>query len=91
LARDFAEVEGFSSRVAPAKQTGHGDNDEARLDEKFAAVEPVDGIAFQGGIGEKAMKEKCRRSEIDAEVERLPKMAAQPKTKIGKTTTKASR
>ena len=75
-------MKGFPSRITPAKQADRRDQDKAEFHEDLAAVEPVDGSAFQGGFGEKAVEEKSGRSEINAEMERLPKMAAQPKAKI---------
>lgn len=73
----------LSARVAPAEQTDDRDQGAAKLNKKLAAVEPVDGITLQGGVGEKTMKEKSGGGEIDAEVKRLPEMAAQPKTQVG--------
>lgn len=72
----------LSARVAPAEQTDDRDQDAAKLHKELAAVEPVDGITFQGGVGEKTMKEKSHGGEIDAEMKRLPQMPAQPETKV---------
>ncbi len=69
--------------MAPAEQAGHDDQHKTALNKDLAAVEPVDGIALQRRIGEEAMEEESRGGEIDAEMERLPKMAAQPEPKIG--------
>ena len=78
----FAEEGSFSSRVAPADEADYHDQGEAELDKNLAAIEPINWGALQRGIGEKAMKEKSGRREINAEMKRLPKMAAQPKAKI---------
>ena len=82
LARELAQMGGFLARVAPAKGADHRDQHKAELDEDLAAVEPVDWVTFQCGVGEETVKEKSRRGEINSEVERLPKMAAQPEPKI---------
>ena len=72
----------FSAGMAPAKKADHRDQQKAELDEELAAVEPVDRIALQGRVGEKTMKEQSGGAEIDAEMERLPQVAAQLKTKV---------
>lgn len=82
MPRNFAEAEGLSSRIAPAKQADHSDQHKTRFDKDLPAVEPVDGVALQCRIGEEAMKEKSGSREIDAEMKRLPKVAAQPKAKV---------
>src|SRR5213082_179276 len=68
--------------MTPAQQADHCNQHEAGLDEELAAVEPVDGITLQGGVCEKTMKEKSGGGEIDAEMERLPHVAAQLETQI---------
>ena len=65
---------GFLARVTPADKADHGDQHKAGLNEKLAAVEPVDRVTLQRGIREKAMEEESRRCEIDAEMEGLPQM-----------------
>src|SRR5262245_31836494 len=72
----------FFARVAPAKQADHRDQYEAEFDKDLAAIEPVDGVTLQGGIGKQAVKENSSSSEIDAEMERLPQMAAEPQPQI---------
>jgi len=78
----LAEVGYLSARVAPAEKAHGRDEEEAAFNKELAAVEPVDGITFQGGVGEKTMKEKSHGGGIDAEMKRLPQMPAQPETKV---------
>jgi len=80
---DLAGVEGLFAGVAQAQQADSGDDEETRLDEEFAAVEPVDGGVFQVGIGEEAVPEECSGSEINGEVEGLPKMAVETEAHVG--------
>ena len=54
--------------MAPAEEADRNNQDEAAFNKELAAVEPVDGITFQRGVCEKAMKEKSGRCEIDAEM-----------------------
>jgi hypothetical protein len=83
LAGDGTESKGFSPRITPAEKADRRDEDEAAFNKELAAVEPVDGITLQRGVGEKAMKEKSGGCEIDAEMEGLPQVAAQSKTQVG--------
>ena len=69
--------------MAEAQKADDGDDEQTGFDEEFAAVEPIYGDIFQAGIGEQAMPEKSGGSEINGEVERLPKMAAEAKAHIG--------
>src|SRR5690348_2872809 len=71
------------ARMPPPEERQDGDEDEAALDEELAAVEPVDGIAFERRLGEETMKEKRGCREVDAEVERLPETAAHAQAKVG--------
>lgn len=82
-------MSGFSAGVAPPEQADSRDDDKAGFDKEFASVKPVDGIAFQGGIGEETVKKERGRSEVDAEMKRFPKVAAQAKTQIGSNNNKA--
>src|SRR6266480_37995 len=82
LPGNLTEAEGLLARVAPAEEADYDDQDYAELDEQLAAIEPVHSVVFQACVGEEAVKEKSGGSEIDAEVERLPQVAAQPKTQI---------
>ena|SRR5438067_6866327 len=68
--------------MTPAQQADHRDQYNAGLDEELAAVKPVDRIALQRGVCEKTMKEKSGGSEVDAEMKRLPQVAAQLETQI---------
>ncbi len=79
MAGNLTEAKGFLARVTPAEEADRRNQDEADLDENFAAVEPVDWVALQARRSEKAMEEQSRGSEIDAEVEGLPKPASQTK------------
>src|SRR5216684_8166178 len=45
-------VESFFAGIAQAQPARGGDEEQARLDAEFAAIEPVYGGIFQGGIGE---------------------------------------
>ena len=83
MARNLAEVKSFPARVAPAQKADRRYQNKAEFHEDLAAVEPVDGSALQGGFSKEAVEENSGSSEINAEVEGLPKRAAQPKTKIG--------
>ena len=74
---------GFSPGMAPAEQRGYEDDEGAGFDEKFAAVEPVDGGAFQVGGGEERVPEEGDGTEIDGEVESFPSAAAELNSKIG--------
>ena len=56
------------------KQADSCNDEEARLDEEFAAIGPSERGIFQGGISEEAVPKEG--GEINEEVERLPKMAA---------------
>src|SRR5262252_661580 len=69
--------------MTPAQKADRRDQDKAEFHEDLAAVEPVDGSALQGGFREQAVEEESGRSDVNAEVESLPKMAAQPKTSVG--------
>jgi len=66
----------FFSGVAGTEEDGHEDDRGAGFDEEFAAVEPVDGGAFQVGIGEEGVPEESDCTEIDCEVESFPGAAA---------------
>jgi len=76
-------MEGFIAGVAEAEEADGGDEQEAESDEEFAAVGPIDGSVFQGGISEEAVPEQCGGGEIDREVEGLPEMAAETDAHIG--------
>src|ERR1700730_7107213 len=69
--------------MAQVQQADGGDEGEARFDEEFAAIGPIDGGIFQSGIGEQAVPEKRGGCEINREVEGLPKMAAQTDSRVG--------
>ena len=79
----LAGAEGFFAGVAQAEEADRGDQEDAGLDKEFAAVEPVDGSVFQVGIGEEAVPEERGGSEINGEMEGLPKMAAKTKAHVG--------
>ena len=68
--------------VAQTEQANGGDKEQARLDEEFAAVEPVHRGIFQAGIGEKAVPEEGGGREINRKVEGLPEMAAETDTQV---------
>jgi len=74
---------GFFAGIAQAQQADAGDEQQAGFDEKFAAIEPIHGSVFQTGIGEQAVPEKSGGSEINGEVERFPKMAAETEAHVG--------
>ena len=68
--------------MAPSNKADHQDESEAKLDEKLTSVEPIDRGTLQSRIGKEAMEKQSGGREINAEMERLPQMAAQPKTQI---------
>jgi hypothetical protein len=78
----MAWVEGFLARMSQAQEADGGNKEQARFDKKFAAVEPSYGRVFQVGIGEEAMPEERGGCEINREVKRLPKAAAEAETEI---------
>jgi len=80
---DLADAESFFASVAQAKQADGSDEEQARFDEEFAAIEPIHAGIFQAGIGEKAVPEKGGGCEIDREVEGLPKMAPETDAQVG--------
>lgn len=58
-------------------------NDSANFNENFAAVEPVDGMMLEVGVGEEGVPEEGDGPEIDGEVERFPEAAAELNAEIG--------
>jgi len=67
---------GFFLGVAGAEEGGCQDYDSAGFYEEFAAVEPLDGGAFQVGVGEERVVEEGGSGEVDGEVEGFPGAAA---------------
>src|ERR1700687_3868788 len=53
LLSNLTGVESFFAGMAQAQPAGGRDEEQARFDEEFAAIEPVYGGIFQGGVGEK--------------------------------------
>ncbi len=78
-----AGVEGFFAGMAQAQQADGGDEEQAGFDKKLAAIEPLYGGIFQGGIGEQAVPEKRGGGEINGEVEGLPQAAAETDAHVG--------
>lgn len=74
---------GFFLGVAGAEEAGYEDDGGAGFDEEFAAVEPVDGGAFQVGIGEEGVVEEGGGGEVDGEVEGFPRAAAELDAEVG--------
>ena len=83
MAGGSAQIGSFSAGMAPAEEADRRDQQQAEFNKQFAAVEPVDGIILQARGGEQAVEEQSRGGEIDAEMERFPKVAAEAKTEIG--------
>jgi general secretion pathway protein G len=79
---ELAQLRGFSARVAPAEKAEGRDQDKAQLDEKLAAVEPVDRVTLQAGSREQTMEEQGGGGEVDGEMKGFPKAAAQSKAPI---------
>lgn len=69
--------------VAPAENDRYGDDRGADFDENFAAVEPVDAMMLEVGVGEERVPEEGHGAEIDREVESFPKAAAELDARIG--------
>jgi hypothetical protein len=78
----LANPANLRARVAGAEEDGYQDDEGAGFDEEFAAVEPVDGGAFQVRIGEEGVPEEGGGAEVDGEVERFPDAAAQLNAKV---------
>jgi len=72
---DLEDAESFFASVAQAEQADGSDEEQARFDEEFAAIEPIHAGIFQAGIREQAVPEKGGGREINGEVEGLPKTA----------------
>src|SRR5713226_5222156 len=73
----------LADRVAPTEHAGQSDDQQADLDEKFSAIEPVNGRILEGGIGEEAVPEKSGGGDVDDEMEGFPESAAEPDAEIG--------
>src|SRR6202007_1085051 len=58
------------------------DDQETDFDEEFAAVEPIYGGIFQGGVREEAVPEEGGGGDVDREVERFPKAAAEARAQV---------
>lgn len=83
MARRLFEGERFFAGVLVAKEHGYEDDGGADFDEEFAAVEPVDGVMLQVGVGEERMVEEGDGAEVDGEVESFPEAAAELDAEIG--------
>ena len=80
---DLAETAGLLAGMAQAQQANGGDEEQARFDEEFAAVEPMDRVIFQAGISEQAVPKECCGREINGEVKGFPEMAAETDAQVG--------
>jgi len=78
----LADAESFFASVAQAKQADGSDEEQARFDEEFAAIEPFHGGIFQAGIREQAVPEKGGGREINGDVEGLPKTAPETDAQV---------
>jgi len=76
-------AECFLAGVAGAEEAGYQDDGGTGFDEEFAAVEPVDGGAFQVGVGEEGVVEEGGGGEVDREVEGFPGAAAELDAEVG--------
>lgn len=74
--RGLFDPERFSAGVAGAEKDGHENNEGADFDEDLAAVEPVDGVMLEVGVGEEGVIEEGDSAEVDGEVECFPGAAA---------------
>src|SRR5712672_1770212 len=83
LVSGLANAESFFASVTQAEEGDRGDQEEAKLDEEFAAIGPIHGSIFEVRIGEEAVPEERGSREINGEVERLPKMTAETHAHIG--------
>jgi hypothetical protein len=52
LLSNLTGLESFFAGMAQPQPAGGGDEEQARFDEEFAAIEPIYGCIFQGGVGE---------------------------------------
>ena len=77
-------LKSFLAGVAGAEEAGYEDDSGAGFDEEFAAVEPVDGGAFQVGVGEEGVVEEGRGGQVDTEVESFPGAAVELNAEIGR-------
>ena len=69
--------------MPPAEEGSDDDDCSAGFDEEFAAVEPVDGGAFQVWVGEEGVPEKSDGGEVDGEMKGFPETTAQANTEVG--------
>ena len=70
--------------VAGAEEADDHDDGGAGFDEEFAAVEPIDGRAFQVWIGEEGVVEEGGGGQVDAEVEGFPGAAVELNAEVGR-------
>ena len=80
---DLVEGAGLLAGMAQAQQANGGDEEQARFDEEFAAIEPIHRGIFQAGISEQAVPEERGGDKVNGEMERLPKMAAETDAQVG--------
>lgn len=73
----------FFAGVVCAEKDCYENNDSADFDKHFAAIEPVDGMMLEVGVGEEGVPEEGDGAEVDGEVERFPEAAAELNAEIG--------
>ncbi len=83
LARGLFEGERFLAGVVCADEDGYENDGGADFDENFAAVEPVDGMMLEVGVGEEGVPEEGYGAEVNGEVEGFPEAAADLDAEVG--------
>lgn len=75
--------ERFLAGAVCADEACYENNASANFNENLAAVEPVDGMMLEVGVGEEGVPEEGDGAEVDGEVERFPEAAAELNAEIG--------
>ena len=76
-------MKSFLASVARAEDADYENDGGAGFDEEFAAVEPIDGGAFQVWVGEEGVVEEGGGGQVDAEVKGFPGSAVELNAEVG--------